>query len=688
MLLDKLSAGEEAYADGSIISSALLRHHLLGICESRSRDGTLRKFNSRWVIRKAIFADKWDFSGARRASGGSLPALEFDECEFKNGFDAKGASLDRLEFRRCKFTSGESGNYINLRNCTIQTELYLEVKPGHTNLLRLDAAAITVGTNVVIQRTTLRVPPTEDVNKPDTRYALDLGMAKIGRNLDLTPGLIVEGGINLTDAQIGGSVSANDLEATDGENDDTLPKLMDRNADFRSAFRARGANIAGALSLADKESKGFRCQGKVDLKWITVGGHMELSGSATVVDGLLNLFGARLCELKIDAETVGEAGFSPDQFVRLRKVNLEGCRVSGSCSLRDVHCQRFYGKGLQVEGDLTIAATVSTPHALEDPPSRAKEDYDVQLESCRVSGVCYVAVDCTSFYARGLIVQGQLDVSEMPLKSGASVDLRDVRCGSLRDNGARVWHAATVKLENFKYGSMDLGDESINTNEVEDRLKWISGRSKPSRILLLLPRQEHSFSFSAQPYTQLAQAFRQRGEDEAARKVEARRILHEKCYQATNRWVKFCWRVYGVGFGFGLSTLRAFVTLLLFWIVADVGIHVLNHEDLLAANVNTTVSAGLAGGKVVQLFGSTQKPPPHPGCGDIIVPELYAVQLLIPILNLHQVGQCEIREDAKIWEYIRAGYLFFATIATSLAFLTFSGIARRWELSGAPNQAE
>lgn len=104
---------------------------------------------------------------------------------------------------------------------------------------------------------------------------------------------------------------------------------------------------------------------------------------------------------------------------------------------------------------------------------------------------------------------------------------------------------------------------------------------------------------------------------------------------------------------------------------------------LLVANVSTIVSAGLQEGTVVQLFTQDAKAVDRPLCQNAIVPELYAAELLIPILNLHQVGQCEIGEakgtlsntngvpywtPVRICEWIRAAYLAIATIVTSLAF--------------------
>jgi len=126
------------------------------------------------------------------------------------------------------------------------------------------------------------------------------------------------------------------------------------------------------------------------------------------------------------------------------------------------------------------------------------------------------------------------------------------------------------------------------------------------------------------------------------------------------------------------------------WLLGVGGTYLLSGRGLLVANVNTTVPAGLEGDKVVQVFASPPSKLSKPPCGDSIVPALYAAELIIPVLNLHQVGQCEIgRADRPsddwvvwTWEIVRAFYLFFATIGTSLAFLTFSGIARRWERTG------
>ena len=318
------------------------------------------------------------------------------------------------------------------------------------------------------------------------------------------------------------------------------------------------------------------------------------------------------------------------------------------------------------------------------------------------------------------------------------VDLRDASCATLNDNAGLIWGIAkSVELEEFTYNSLFLPPGVEIRDEVEARLRWLSGgvdeqmlRARMRRVLRVfgIGRREQR-RFRAQPYSQLAKAFRQRGDDEAAREVEKEKIRLAAYDRASSplslamlsslrgclamlnslrgRLAMAWWWFYGLGFRFGLSPLRAFFTVVVLWFVGFVGIQFLDQNDLLKANISTFAAAAIVrpkGDVIPFLQPAPNGPPPKLPCGDSINPGLYAAELLIPILNLHQANRCEIREEQAqdaarttlkfagrdlpvphflvlpvTWEYVRAIYLILGSIVTSIALLTFSGIARRWE---------
>jgi hypothetical protein len=199
------------------------------------------------------------------------------------------------------------------------------------------------------------------------------------------------------------------------------------------------------------------------------------------------------------------------------------------------------------------------------------------------------------------------------------------------------------------------------------------------------------------------------------------------------------WRPYGVMFQFGLSPLRAFFTVLFFWCLGWGATYLLSNNGMLRANVARVAPAvvledgkpGAPAMENVDASAARQKRPGLPAkaapegltapmakgviadfsCNEGIEPALYAFELMAPIVNLHQVDRCELRSKPHeektptppativpgiknvvpeirlpvlfsygwFWEYARAVYMLLGSVITSLALLTVSGIARRWE---------
>ena len=219
-----------------------------------------------------------------------------------------------------------------------------------------------------------------------------------------------------------------------------------------------------------------------------------------------------------------------------------------------------------------------------------------------------------------------------------------------------------------------------------------------------------SADFNAQPYTHLARVLRDRGDDHLARKVEAEKMWQEAVQRSYSSfrgslWKIVWWRPYGVMFGYGLSPLRAFMSVVAIWLLGWGTISMLSRNNMLQANVTKLAPSALVekGPPTMMIVpaGTSGVPPMNLACNDAIEPGLYSFELLTPILNLHQESRCEIRSKpagtnslilwnrerrvpeilthAVIWEYGKALYMLAGSVITSLALLTFSGIARRWE---------
>ncbi len=316
--------------------------------------------------------------------------------------------------------------------------------------------------------------------------------------------------------------------------------------------------------------------------------------------------------------------------------------------------------------------------------------------------------------------------------AGMTVLLNGASCKMLEDNAALAWmRALKVELESFDYHQVYIPQGFGPQVEIGARLDWVRGRLKKPEpwwkaggyflltlvffpislvvvIWLWATWKRTPSVFRAQPYAHLAKVMRERGDDDAAREVEAEKLWQGAVDSAVDTrggraWKIYWWRPYGVMFRYGLSPLRAGVSVLVIWLLGWFCVSMLSRNEMLQANVIKVAPAALVenGEPVMVVPAGTPGVPPSFRCGDAIEPGLYAFELLTPILNLRQENRCEIRSKpagenslkvlnkewpvpaifthAVVWEYGEALYMLAGTIITSLAILTFSGIARRWE---------
>jgi hypothetical protein len=316
--------------------------------------------------------------------------------------------------------------------------------------------------------------------------------------------------------------------------------------------------------------------------------------------------------------------------------------------------------------------------------------------------------------------------------AGVLVNLNGASCRLLKDNAAFLWkRIGKLEVESFDYKQVFIPKSPDPLDEVGTRLDMVRGnleRPETMRqsvgyflltilslpvfpvIMFLIARRWRwqPSAFRAKPYTHLAQVLRERGDDEAAREVEAEKIWQGAVDRGNStRWGKlseiYWWRPYGVMFRYGLSPLCAAASVLAIWVLGWVAVSVLSdHHMLQAAVTKVAPAAQVSPGQptIVALQGTPGMIPDLP-CGAEIEPGLYSFELLTPILNLHQESRCGLRADpyaeggpklfkrqwhslaflthATFWEYAKALYMLVGSVISSLALLTFSGIARRWE---------
>jgi len=296
----------------------------------------------------------------------------------------------------------------------------------------------------------------------------------------------------------------------------------------------------------------------------------------------------------------------------------------------------------------------------------------------RVAGdfVCqggrFTRPDGVAFNASACSVGGGLYAHDNTLEG--IVDLSNARIDTLGSFADSAWAGARrIRLDSISLRQIEV-DPSDGV-PWQTRTRWLKRSSdqtaKGQRIV------------SPHPWQECAVAFARSG-----RHTDARRIQREG-YREENRarplWIRpFVWVFAEVPFGFGLSALRATVTLVAFWIAGIVGA-----EVMLARNVLVDLSSR----------GDPQ------ACLSL-VPALYALDTAIPIIDLRQESLCDpadvgqaglfpgiplsrlvggmaflpampavtLFDEVTLWTWAKAVYALLGTFLVSFAGITYSGV--------------
>jgi len=65
-------------------------------------------------------------------------------------------------------------------------------------------------------------------------------------------------------------------------------------------------------------------------------------------------------------------------------------------------------------------------------------------------------------------------------------------------------------------------------------------------------------------------------------------------------------------------------------------------------------------------------------CTDQIMPLFYSIDLMLPVIPLHQETKCEIstRPECAFWQWAKFLFSIVGKMVTTLALLTFSGVLK------------
>ncbi|MGX9432576.1 MULTISPECIES: hypothetical protein [Bradyrhizobium] len=425
---------------------------------------------------------------------------------------------------------------------------------------------------------------------------VNLTGSKVAGNV-IMAGASLDGALEASLLQVGGTLSM----ASNAQNKASFKDISLTSAKVTGDISMIGASLAGKLNASSLEVNGSLSMQSADENQSSFN-NVNLTGA--VIKGQLNMSGASF-DGELDAETMHVDGNLLMQFDRFKpsfkKVDLNGAKVAGNISMIGASLDGALVAGLlQVDGNLLMGSlfeyksnfkAVFLPSAVikgQFNMSGASFDRALNLISLQVGGDLIMTdarysdeVDMSfARVGRDLDLRraglGNLDLSGASIagalqlggahesadwkvshETSGVLNLRNAHAGNLVDAEKGTWPAkGQLRLVGFTFGHLDesSGPET-RRREVGLWDNWVR----------LDPR------YSPTPYAQLAAAFTNSGDRDAAEDIRylGRERQREAACKAT--WLRgscFLQTVLGsvAGYGIGTYTFKVVPWVLLFWL--------------------------------------------------------------------------------------------------------------------------
>jgi hypothetical protein len=485
------------------------------------------------------------------------------------------------------------------------------------------------------------------------------------------------------------------------------------------AVRLEGATIAGKLDLSLLGSAAAPLPGLI-LHLCKIEGEADLSGARlgevdlnachltafkaprAHIDGQLMLLGLTLPEgAAIDLEDAVVAHWlniercTAEKDARLGTITLRGASIGGNLSLQHLRCQSaehaIVAERAVVPGLLTLS------------------NIDAQGE-VSFSGARAGTLD--DDWNRGW---GDMPTSPSPAlagegRGGGSWPSSDASpTGPLPNpppqGREREFSGVALMLDGFVYERIEIdgahpppAQQSNFLHRWRDRLFYADRALIETRLACIdrMYRGEAAaqHSFFPQPYRELAATLRDMGRGYAARRILYEMEKKSLLGSPDSPVSRFCFRLYGAAFGFGYSSWRATGTVLALWLFATAGFAIARQYETLGqfldeptvssiysspplASATSSVAAkGLHPAALKKIFASEQGPHDWaPPCD--APPWLYAIDAMLPIIDLGVESGCGFLDGAWGWHLFKLFVAIAGGVAIPLAALTFTGLLQR-----------
>jgi hypothetical protein len=417
----------------------------------------------------------------------------------------------------------------------------------------------------------------------------------------------------------------------------TADEMDIRGSTLTGPLTLMGANIRTQLVCSDanfegKDDLGYSLQafdariGDVLLDNATTEGGVSFAGAE--ITGFLSCDDATL------GKNIGGQSISASPPVKAGTMSLRGMEAAGSVDIGAAEIARQLlctdtKLGTDNEGRSLMASMIVATDAFLDGDFATQGA--IRLDRARLSrSLSWVPSEQ---------IQGSLNLTNATVGELLDYWSRDRPNGNWPGSGR-------LSLDGFTY---DWVGRDTGANE-KDRLSWIRSQYAAD-----------SAKFSTQPYEQIAAIYRQTGQDAAARRIAIARRVDLRRYGDLTPLRKISnWLLYTT-IRYGYATWRAGVALCLLY-VAVAGL------ALVARDLNLVVPVGNIQG-LSSVPVATHCTASYP----CFYPAGYAIDTMIPIIDVHQAGNWGINGSAP-WGWIWVTGTWIATgLGWALATLLVAG---------------
>lgn len=486
-----------------------------------------------------------------------------------------------------------------------------------------------------------------------------------------------------------------------------------------TALRAVNARIGEDAQFCrdrqdDGSEKPTECLGCLVIVGTTITANLSFRGTVLKNgDGdqdALALIGQRM-------RVLGMVEFT-EEFASTGAIVLTATKIGGELRVDDASFSNprrsaIYGKDIEVGNDLSLMG------------SRARGD--IRLERAGITGslkweelhIAEIAGREITLDLRHARIGSALKAHRLNTGPRVTVDLGGLRVATIEHDWQEGWGKAglcRLNLDGLSYDRITpfVADAQPPANrpafleKVRNRWLWPPEDRLGSQLREWVGRQTFSTDpavsdFFPQPYRQLVRVLRAQGEEEAARMITIAQRRQEPVTFVPARVIRFFFDRF---FGFGIRRRNAVATLASYILIGGVGVWLAERNNML---VETSVVVAEASAHTTDMkeFGASERAKyvrrafvemdngepimvSDIACSDAarnFVDDLvYAADMLVPFIPLHQESKCEVRPDGGFgptsWRVLRALYSVIGWVIFSLALVTFSGVLKRYEREG------